>query len=151
MGWDITDDDSGPFRGFDEDGLGATPCDDSKNCVPGLFNLGTHRVMGEEDGKVECRCPLSRVCLDVQGRAGAVDLADHDLYRHLCSPVRFLVFVELDHVSSSIVASVFDQLFWHWCHETGGQDVVVFWLRGGDLWFRGGGYLRKGDLFGVFQ
>ena len=32
------------------------------------------------DSKVECGCPLSGVRLDVQGRAGAVDLADHDLY-----------------------------------------------------------------------
>ena len=65
LGWDVADDNSGLFCGLNEDGLGASPCDNPEDCFPCFLDLGVHRVVGEEDGKVECGCPLSRVCLDV--------------------------------------------------------------------------------------
>ena len=148
LGWDVADDDSGPLCGFDEDGSGAAPCDSPEDGVPGLLDLGVHRVVRKEDGKVASWCPLSRVRFDVQGGAGAVDLANYNLYRHLCSLVGFFVFVEFDHVPLSIVASAFDRLFRHGCHETGSRDVVVLWLGGGDLWFGGSSCGGERDLFG---
>ena len=148
LGWDVSDDNSGPFGGFDEDGFGAASCNNPENRVPGFLNLRVHRVVCEEDGEVECGCPLSGVRFDVQGRAGAVDLTDHDLNRHLCSPVWLFVFVEFDHVSLSIVASAFDRLFRHWGHEAGSWDVVVLQLGGSDLRFGGSGSSSERDLFG---
>ena len=148
LGWDVADDNSGPLRGLDEDGFGAAPCNSPEDSVPGLLDLGVHRVVREEDGKIESGCPFSRVCLDVQGGAGAVDLTDHDLYRHLRSPGWLFIFVEFDHVPLSIVSSAFDRLFWHGRHEAGSWDVVVLRLGGSDLWFGGSGSGSERDLLG---
>ena len=80
--------------------------------------------------------------------ASTVDFTDNCLDGHGRSGEGLLVLVEFDHVSLAVVAGALRLLFGHGAHESGGGNIVVFRLGGGDLRLGGGGGSGEGDLFG---
>ena len=139
-----SDHNAGPLHGFHEDCALTTFSEGTKDGFATFSYLGFDGVKRKVDEEVHSGGPLSGVRFHAELGARAVDLSDDDLDG--CGGAFGWLFlsVELDDPALAEVTGPAGRgTFGHGGHESRGGDVIVFWLRCGNLLLWGGCGLGK--------
>ena len=135
---------AGPLHRFHEDCAFATFGQGTKDGFATLCYLGFDGVKREVDEEVHGGSPFGGVGLHAELGAWSVDLCDNNLDGCGGAFGWFLLSVEPDDPAfSEVTCSAGRGTFGHGGHESRGGDVIVFWLRCGNLLLGGGCGLGK--------
>jgi len=105
--WDVADDDPRPFDGLHEDCLGAALGKNSEYGGARFLDLGVEGIVREVDLEVHGDSPFCGVSLDVELRAGPIDLGDDDLDWESGALGRLFILAVLEEIPLSVIPGTF--------------------------------------------
>jgi len=105
--WDVADDDPRPFDRFHEDRLGAALGENSENGGARFLDLGVEGIVREVDLEVHGDSPFCGVSLNVELRAGPIDLGYDDLDRESGALGRLFISAVLEEIPLSVIPGTF--------------------------------------------